>query len=222
MTKHNQDGAISGAVISLVFCVLLLLGAIGFGAWAYTSRQDYKNNSDQKAAAAADVAVKQEDVKKDKQFAEDYKKPLKIYQGPDSSGSMHIEYPKTWSGYVVDSSTSGAPTMDGYFAPGVVPSKDDQSSIFALRVQLVTQSYSDLVKSLATQQQAGTVSVKAYALPKLPKVVGVEVTGSISNQKTGTMVMLPLRSQTLQIWTEGNQYIDDFNNNILPNFSFAP
>jgi hypothetical protein len=36
------------------------------------------------------------------------------------------------------------------------------------------------------------------------------------------MVVLPLRSQTVQIWTEGTQYVDDFNKLILPNFSFSP
>jgi hypothetical protein len=223
MIKHNQDGAVSGVAISLVLCVLLLLAAIGFGAWSFTSRQDYKNNSDQKAAVAADAAVKQEDIKKDKQFAEDYKKPLKTYDGPDATGSLHINFPKTWSGYVVDSVSSGSSaTMDAYFAPGVVPAKDDANSVFALRVQLVGQSYADVVKNLSSLQAQGKISVKAYALPKLPKITGVEVTGQVTNQKDVTMVILPLRSQTLQIWTEGSQYIDDFNNNILPNFSFAP
>jgi hypothetical protein len=36
------------------------------------------------------------------------------------------------------------------------------------------------------------------------------------------MVVLPLRSQTLQIETAGSQFLGDFNNNILPNFSFSP
>jgi hypothetical protein len=33
---------------------------------------------------------------------------------------------------------------------------------------------------------------------------------------------LPLRSQTVKIWTEGSQYGGDFNKYILPNFSFSP
>ncbi len=221
MIKHNQDGAVSGVAVSLVFCIIFLLGAIGFGAWAYSSRQDYKDNSDQKSAVASAAAVKQEDAKKDKQFAEDYKKPLKTYDGPDETGSLHVEFPKTWSGYVADSSSSSNATTDGYFAPGVVPSKDDQNSVFALRFALLGQPYADVVKSLPGSQD-GTVSVKAYSLPKLPKVVGIQATGKIDNQKDATMVILPLRSQTLEIWTDGSQYLNDFNNYILPNFSFAP
>ena len=223
MIKHNQDGAVSGVAISLVLCVLLLLGAIGFGAWAYTGQQDYKNNSDQKAAVAAEEARQEESAAKDKQFAEEYKKPLKSYNGPDGTGSLHIEFPKTWSGYVIDSVAGGANnTLDAYFAPGVVPSVQDINSVFALRVQVATQDYATTVKQFSGQQQNGKIAISAYALPKLPKVVGVQVTGEIKPNHNGTMIILPLRSQTLQIWTEGNQYIGDFNENILKNFTFAP
>ena len=221
MNKHNQNGAVSGVAISLVFAILLLFGAIGFGAWAYTSRQDYKDNVDAKVSVAEDAARKDESIKKDKQFAEDYKKPLKTYIGPDAYGSLVITYPKTWSGYVDDTGTGNA-TVDGYFAPGVVPSKEDKDSVFALRVQIVNQTYSQTLKALESSQEDGKLKAEAYALPKLPKVVGVKVTGELDSQKTGTMVILPLRSQTLQIWTEGTQYLNDYNNNILPNFSFSP
>lgn len=224
MIKHNQNGAVSGLGISLVLSVLLLLGAIGFGAWAYSSRQDYKYNSDQKSAAAAEEARQVESAAKDKQFAEDYKKPFYTYDGPDSTGSLHIEYPKTWSGYIEQSNgDSATATLDGYFAPGVVPTKDNRASIFSLRVKVLDQTYSQVLQSFQAQQSQGQLKASAYALPKLPKVVGVQLSGTLSeNQKNVTMVVLPLRSQALEIWTEGTQYVNDFNNYILPNFSFAP
>jgi hypothetical protein len=223
MIKHNQDGAVSGVAISLVLCVLLLLGAIGFGAWAFTSRQDYKNNSDQKAAAASEVARKNEAVVQEKHFAEEYKKPFDTYNGPEATGSLHIEYPKTWSSYVVDSSIGGtSQTLEGYFAPGTVPSVDDKGSVFSLRVSVLGQAYSTVVSAFSTQQKAGKLQVSAYSLPKLPKVVGVRVVGQLQQDQSVDMVVLPLRSQTLEIWTEGSQYANDFNSYILPNFSFAP
>lgn len=51
--KHHW---ISIAVIALLSLVLLI--ALGFGYWAYSSRQDYKNNSDQKASAAVKKLTK--------------------------------------------------------------------------------------------------------------------------------------------------------------------
>jgi hypothetical protein len=99
---------------------------------------------------------------------------------------------------------------------------DDGNTNFALRVQVSSQSYSDILGQYQNQQQTGTVTVKPYSLPKVPSVVGVEVTGQLINNVSGTQVILPLRNQTILIWTEGTQYLNDFNNNILPNFSFSP
>lgn len=222
MIKHNQNGAVNGVVISLVFAVILLLGAIAFGAWAFTSREDYKNNSDQKANIVAQKAVAQNSAAKDKQFAEEAKKPLKTYNGPEALGSLVIQFPKTWSGYVKSEGANNS-GFDAYFAPGVVPPTDSENSVFALRVQVLAQSYADVLQTFSSQQQTGKLTISAYSLPKLPKVVGVKVTGEIPGRQTATtLVVLPMRSQTLEIQTDGTQYLSDFNDYILPNFSFSP
>ena len=116
----------------------------------------------------------------------------------------------------------GIPIAKPVPTPGVVPGVTNQASVFALRVQVVKQTYSQVLQSFTSQQQTGKLSVSAYALPKLPKVVGVKVTGEITQGKTATMIVLPLRSDTLKIWTEGTQFVEDFNTSILPNFSFLP
>lgn len=221
MIKHNQDGAISGLLISFILALLLLMGAVGFGGWAFMSRQDYKKNVDAKIGNAVDAAKQKEDIAKDVQFTEDAKKPLKLYKSPEAYGSLMVNFPKTWSGYVDDSGL-GTALVDGYFAPGAVPSVTNHASVFALRVQVLGQSYQQTLQNLTSQQQGGKLTISTYVLPKLPKIVGIQVAGVLSNQTKVTMVVLPLRSQTLQIWTEGDQYLSDFNNNILPNFSFSP
>ena len=220
--KHNQNGGVNGLAISLIFVILLLIGAAGFGIWAFSGRQDYKNNSDAKVGQAVTVA-KQQQTKADQAiFAQEAKQPLQAYQGPEAYGSLIVNYPKTWSAYV-DASGQGGVLVNGYFAPGVVPSVNNPNSVFALQVQVLGQAYNQVVQTFNGQQQAGKLAISAYALPKLPKVVGIEVTGQIVQQgPTTTMVVLPLRSETLEISTQGTQYLGDFNNNILPNFSFSP
>ena len=231
MLKRNQTGAANGLAVSLVLCVLLLIAVIVFAAWSYSSRQDYKNNVDTKIAAAVTVAKQQESTAKDKAFAEEEKNPLKTYNGPEAAGSIALMYPKTWSAYVADSTTNtngnGSTLLDGYFYPGVVPDISNQASTFALRLQVVNQSYSDIVKNLGNTNADTPPTISPYALPKVPKVVGVRVDGALpvsngNDTVTGSMVILPLRSQTIEIWTEGNQFTSDFNNIILPNFSFSP
>ena len=218
MTNHNQDGAVN--VLVAVVLGLLLVVALGFAGWSFVGRQDYKNNTDAKVAVAVKVAKQQESTAKDAQFAEELKNPLRTYNGPQAFGSLIIKYPNTWSGYV-DASGSDAP-LNGYFYPGIVPSVSADSSIFALRVQVSSEQYSQVVDDVTSVAEAGEQTISAYSLPNVTKTVGVKVTGKLPEEKTGILVILPLRNQTVKIWTEGNQFSKDFNEIILNNFSFSP
>jgi len=193
----------------------------GFAGWAYMSRVDYKENTDAKVADAVVIAKQQESTAKDKQFVEKEKNPLRTYQGPDTAGSVTIMYPKTWSAYVEDGAGSANP-LNGYFHPATVPATSDQKSLFALHVEVTNQSYAQTIAQYASQQKSGKVAITPYALPKVPSAVGVKVSGTLSNNKVGTVVVLPLRAQTVKLTSEGTQWQGDFNNIILPNASFLP
>ena len=220
--KHNQNGAVNSLVVSLIFAVILLIAAAGFGAWAFNSRQDYKNHTAAKVSAAVVIAKQQQSATDTVQAAEAAKQPLETYQGPEPYGSLVVEFPKTWSAYI-DDTGKGAALVDAYFAPGIVHAIGDSNSVFALRVQVLNQSYPQTVQGFSGQQKAGQVTISAYALPKVPQAVGIKLTGQlVKGGPTVTMVVLPLRSQTLEISTQSNMYLDDFNNNILPNLSFSP
>jgi hypothetical protein len=215
MPNHNQDGEVN--VIFLVVTVLLLIAAIIFGAWAYSGKQDYKNNVQAKITTAVTAAQQQQATTLNAKFAQQEQSPYLTYNGPEAYGSIVLTYPRTWSGYV--DTSGGTYPVDSYFNPGIVPSITDQDSVFALEVRVLNQSYSQTLTGIT---QTGVVS-QAYSLPNLPKVVGVEVNGEVSGSQTNeTMVILPLRADTLEIWTDGTQYLDDFNNVILKNFSFSP
>jgi hypothetical protein len=221
MIKHNQVGAANGLLISLIFSIMLLVGAAVFGGWAYSSRQDYKNNVDIKIADAVAVAKKEEAKRKDAEFVEAEKRPLRSYIGPSAFGAVRVAYPKTWSVYVNDTGgTESGAAVDGFFHPKVVPAVDAEASVFALRIQVVNEPYAEVVRNLGEGQEAPVI--KAYALPKVPDVIGIKATGKILDDKSGTMVVLPLRAQTLQIWTDGQQFVKDFESIILPNLSFTP
>jgi hypothetical protein len=221
MRRLDEKGAINSLLLPLIVAVLLLLGAIFFGAWAFSGRQDYKNNVDAKIAEAVVVAKAAEDKKKDAEFAEASKSPLKAYNGPSAYGSLVINYPKTWSGYVSQNNQSD-PYIDGYFAPNVVPDVDSTESTFALRIQVVSDQYSDVLGQFDKSSGDGSVNIKPYSLPKVPSVVGAYVSGEVVDNKQGFMVILPLRNTTLQIWTESPQFQGDFNDLILANASFSP
>ncbi|HSW37464.1 MAG TPA: hypothetical protein VLG37_03800 [Candidatus Saccharimonadales bacterium] len=221
MRIDSEKGAVSSLLLSFIVVVVLFAATLFFAVWAYQGRQDYKNNVDKKIAAAVELTKQQVSSAKDKEFAEKEKQPLTTYKGPSSYGSVTILYPKKWSGYV-DATSNGSAQLDGYFYPGVVPALNDQNTAFALRVQVVSTTYDQSASDFSSQVEDHSVTVTPYVLPKVPNAVGIKVDGKISNDKTGTMVLLPLRDKTLKIWTEGSQFSTDFTNSILPNFIFSP
>jgi len=223
MAKHiDQDGSSSILLFALVFSILLLFGAIGFGIWAFIGVQDYKSNMDEKVAVAVEVAKKEISTSKDNELAEREKSPLKRYSGPSTYGSVGVSYPKTWSAYIDESGTGdSASPLNGYFHPNFVPGIQESSS-YALRLQVVANSYSEELKQFDSLVSEGKVKISAYSAPKVAGVVGVRIDGQIINEKKGSMVMFPLRDKTLKIWVEADQFVGDFNNSVLPNLTFIP
>src|SRR5882757_3674241 len=200
-SKKSQDGSINILLLPLVLMALFFIGALAFGYWAYGGRQDYKNNVDKKIVTANEKAVAAEDIKKDAQFAQAEKSPFKTYKGPEAYGAIQLSFPRTWSSYV-DEGTVNSQGVNGYFYPNVVPSITAQTSSFALRVQVLNQSYSSVVQSFNSFVTSKKGTIKPYSLPKLPSIVGIRLDGTIETNRQGSMIILPLRDKTLKIWTE--------------------
>lgn len=220
--KHNQYGA-GNMTLFLGLSVTLMMIAVIFGVAAYSGEQKSKTNVDGQIATAVAAAKQQQSATDTAANAKANESPLQTYNGPEAYGSIVLQYPKTWSSYI-NSTGTGSTVIDGYFFPGILPAvADGGGTSFALRIQVINQAYAQVVQGLSNGSPTPTVT--AYSLPKVPQVVGVEVTGALSNGNSslsGTMIALPVRADTLEIWTEGNQYLSDFDNNILPNFSFSP
>ena len=218
--KLNQNGTVNTTAVSAVLGVLLIVSLI-FGFWAFSGRQKYKDNSGQLVSQAVSNAEAQQKATDNKTFSNAEQNPLLEYVGPEEYGTIALYYPRTWSSYV-DLSGSGGNPIDGYFYPGTLPSvNDDGTYNFALRLQVNSSGYASQLQNYQGNDQ---VTVAAYSLPKVPSVVGVMVTGqlSIGNGTNGTLVILPLRTEALELWTEGTAYQNEFTNDILANLSFAP
>lgn len=207
--------------VAFIITLVLLLGALGGFIWAFMERQDYKLNSDKKAAAAAEVAKKEEADAKEKEFVEREKIPTKEYKTPATYGAVSVTYPKTWSAYVAEVPTNTAMPIDGYFHPNVVPALTSGTA-FALRVQVTGDGYAKALKEYDPEVKAGRVKVSAYQAPKMPGVTGSRIDGEISKGQKGTVVLLPLRDKTIKISTQSPQFAGDFEKIILANLTFVP
>jgi hypothetical protein len=219
MKESNQQGSVLVTVLLSVF-IVLFLAAAGLGLWALGSRNDYKNNVDQKVAAAVETAKQQEAAAKDKEFEIKYKNPYRTYTGPAAYGSIKIVYPRDWSAYV-DESGKGNYPVDGYFHPATVPGLQSGAS-YALRAQVTNTQYSIEVHRFDSYVKTGKVKVTPFSAAKVTGPIGVRVDGEVQPKEQGSMIILPLRDKTLKIWTEANQYQGDFNTIVLPNLTFEP
>lgn len=221
MNRLTQRGAINVLLIPFILCLVFFLGVAGLAMWAFMERGHYKDESDQEVAAAVQKAVTQTQTTDAAKYAEEAKKPYDTYIGPSAYGNITVNYPKTWSAYVVESERTSNP-LNAYFQPKVVPDVSDPDKTFALRVELVQTSYDAVLTQYKSLLAASKVTIVPYTLGKVPSVVGSRIEGQITPKKQGTMVVLPLRNMTLKIWTESNDFKQDLDTHILPNFSFVP
>jgi hypothetical protein len=214
---EKQRGSIS-VVLAIVFG-LLFVGSSVFAGWAFTSRQDYKNNVDAKIADASAVAVQEAETAKDAEFIEKEKSPVRRYTGPATYGSVSFEYPKTWSIYAIEGTTGTV--LDLFASEAVVPGvKNDQT--YAFRIEILSQTYDTELKKFDTSVKNGSVRVSAYRPVNVQNVLGTRIDGAIERDVQGSVVLLPLRDRTIKIYTEIPQYVGDFNNIILPSLTFVP
>jgi len=217
--KSNKISIIIYSVLGLVIMGLLIFGLLSF-----TKMNKYKNNVDALISTAVNNAIQQTQTADDTKYQTEAKSPNKTYITPSAAGSVKIVYPKTWSAYIVESQQSSNP-VNAYFYPNFVPDVANQANIFSLRMQVINTPYAQIMDQFTGQVAGGNIQITAYIPKNVPSVTGSMVTGAIDpNQpkSTGTMVVLPLRDKTIEVWSENAAALDDFNATILPNLTFTP
>lgn len=216
-THDNQEGGVA-IILAAVFGLFFICASV-FGIWAFGERQSYKNDVDAKIEAATIIAVKEAETEKDKEFLEKEKLPTRNFTGSSTYGSVNFSYPKTWSIYSQEAG-SGV-VSDVYAHPGVLPGLNSEQP-YALRMEVTSSSYDEEVSSYERAISSGAVSSTAFRPQKVTSVLGLKLTGEVQKGLQGTMVILPLRDRTIKIYTESQEFVNDFNNTVLPSLTFIP
>jgi hypothetical protein len=223
MKSSRQTGATNLLVIPLILLVVALVGVGAFAYSAFAQAQDYKNNLDQKVDVAVEKAKDEINQQKEKDYAEKEKFPYMTYTGPEAAGSIKIQYPKTWSAYIeAPQNRNTSKPLNAWFQPGQVPDTGDDTNSYALRVTVAQQSYDTIMKNYQNQLKTGKVSIAPYQSPNVPSLIGSRIDGEVASRKQGSMIVLPFRDKTLQMWTESTDFKGDFDNIILKNFTLTP
>ncbi|HSX28108.1 MAG TPA: hypothetical protein VLF60_01520 [Candidatus Saccharimonadales bacterium] len=216
--KSREAGILNVLLVPVIVLCILAAGVTAFGAWSYTKYQDYKNNTDQKVAAAVTDAKQKQQTELAAQFAEQAKSPTRKFSGPEQLGTVGVTYPKTWSVYVgQDGSTDNQ--FEAYFNPDVVPPITDHKYTYALRITIQQRDYADFLKTFDSQIQKGLL--KATPI-KLQSGEGMRLDGTFVNKTEGAMVLFALRDKVVQVYTESKEFVPDFDKTILPTLTFIP
>ncbi|MBW3568831.1 hypothetical protein KY385_01750 [Candidatus Parcubacteria bacterium] len=213
--KLGEQGALNILLIPLIISSVCFFGVLGFAAWAFYERNDYKNNVDQKIEAAVEVANEKLATEKDNEFLEREKFPLSEYQGPAQFGGIKVSYPKTWSSYILNEENA-----EYIFNPKFVSAAND--SPHALKITVEGMSYDESITKYEGQVRDGLLKAVAYSLPKVPGVVGVKFDGQVEEGRVESVIVLPLRDKTITIASQASDRFKDFNNIILPDLTFSP
>lgn len=203
-------------ILSIVFAVTF----IGLFIWAFMGMQDFKNNVTPKIDAAVKVAVQNESSRKDNEFLEKEKSPVRTFTGPDTFGAVTFSYPKTWSAYVINNEKASAP-LDGYLHPDVVPDVNGKTA-YALRVRVLDKQYNEHMKSFEGKTKQGKITARAFAPKNQPKIIGTRLDGEVNVGQKVHMIVLPLRDKTIEISTESDQFLADFEKIVLESLNFTP
>lgn len=212
--------------LPLVIVTLLLFISIGFGLWAFTQMQSYKNKSDVKSAAAVTAAKKTQEAELKQQFDDAAKSPHKVFKGSPTYGTVTFEYPKTWSAYIASAATE---PINAYFYPGEVPNIESGVD-FPLRIEVLEDEYSEAVEQYTSQITEGALKATAYIPPKMKNAPtiqpGLRLDGSVSQTdsgaKQGTIIILKVRDKTLRISSLSTAGVRDLNTVILASLTFIP
>lgn len=115
MRKLDSRGQLNPLMPALIISVLLLLGAAGFGIWAFMERQTYLNDYTAKLDVAVEAKKEEIAAEIQKEFDEREKSPFRSYVGPSQFGNVNVTYPKTWAAYVDESVSGGGTPVDVHF-----------------------------------------------------------------------------------------------------------
>lgn len=207
-------------VVFAVVFALLFICALVFGLWAFSERNDYKNNSDTKAASAVEAALAKQKDELSQEFSEQAKSPYLTFNGPATYGSFSFEYPKTWSVYVEESNQS-ANLFTVYMHPESILDIDKKENLQAFSLQVTGSSYDEQIKRLDSAVGQGRISASTFRPAQVESVLGLRVRGEIENDITGQQVFIPIRDRTLILTSESDDYASDFDR-ILSTLKFIP
>jgi hypothetical protein len=213
MVRNSSWGRVNAGVVNVWMVVSIALIVITVATstasiWAMLHYFDEKQTVDTQVDNAVAKAQKdQADTDADK-FAQQEKQPNREFVGPDEYGRLAFDYPKTWSAYIAQNSTSNGQTYQAYFNPISVPPITLSSQQFALRVTIEQKDYDTVINSYSSLVKKGDLKTSSVTVNG---VASTELTGNFTKDIRGAAVIIRILDKTVIIQTDADTFMNDFN-----------
>jgi hypothetical protein len=204
-----QRGAINGQLIVIICLLVIVVGLTGLSAWLFTQYNEKKTDVDGQINAAVTEAKKEQAELEEKKFAEREKEPNREFAAPEDFGGLTFMYPKTWSVYVDQDTTTNGNRYSAYLNPITVPPISSKSSRYALRITIETIDYGKRLDSYKSAITKGELRSSPFSVNGHD---GTRLDGNISKDVRGSAVLFKIRDKTMTIFTEAETFKEDFDN----------
>ena len=210
--------------LPIILTAFFLITTLLFATLSFTfcnQMVGYRDDYQAKATIDINKAKEEQKAQLSSEFQEIEKLPTKTYQTQSSWASVKIVYPKTWGLYANEDNAKGV--VNNWFNENYVPDISNKDNTYSLRLEYLDKNYTSVAKSFDSAVSKGAIKVTPYkAINVSGGETGIKLDGEIRAGITGSMIILPVRDKTLQLWTESDRYIKDFNEIVLNNLTYSP
>lgn len=211
--RKSFSSSVSAGVVNvwMVVSISLIVIAVATSTaslWAMLHYFDEKQTVSTQVDNAVAKAQKDQADSDAAKFAQQEKLPTREFAGPDEYGRLAFNYPKTWSVYLAQDSTSNGSTYQAYFNPISVPPVSNASQQFALRVTIEQKDYDTVIKGYASLVKNGALKTSAITVNG---VASTELTGNFTKDIRGAAVIIKILDKTAIIQTDADTFTNDFN-----------
>ena len=138
------------------------------------------------------------------------------YKAPAVFGGISVNYPKDWSLYLQENERNST-QVDAIFHPGGVRAGSDSETTYALRLQLIDNSYRNELNKYQSKVDKGALSASPITVGSTK---GVLLSGEIDSSTNGRLALVPFLDKTVILITETNNYASVFDQ-ALKSISFS-
>jgi hypothetical protein len=192
--------------LSLILIVVLGLGTIGFGIAsisAYSKATTATKTLNTAKTTAATNAANAQKITDNMAEIQANESPFRTYTAPIAFGSFAINFPKNWM-ISVDLEDNALSQVIIDLQPDVIRRVNNTQDLYATEITLVRKQITDYTQNLLINKKITEHDVTVAG------IASMQFTGALPDNRSTTLVAVPVRDKTLVFSNENAVYAKEF------------